>query len=154
MQNYVKQPSNFGRLESKQKTCAILIKLTHFMDAYQRNSLAEAVNIMKELEIIPLEGDMNKVMIKAEEFQSLDKNIVRLFPELLMTTMRCVYGLWRMVKNQKEVFMSESSSKEQLTQLNTFKKMARMIIVFTGTIQSRMSSDVYTQLSEIEMVMQ
>jgi len=149
MQNYVKQPSNFGRLESKQKTCAILIKLTRFMDAYQRNSLAEALNIMKELEIIPLEGDMTKVMVKAEEFQSLDKNIVRLFPELLMTTMRCVYGLWRMVKNQKEIFMSESSSKEQLTQLNTFKKMARMIIVFTGTIQSRMYSDIYTQLSEI-----
>lgn len=154
MQNYVKQPSNFGRLESKQRTCAILIKLTRFMDAYQRNSLAEALSIIKELDIIPLEGDMNKVMMKAEEFQNLDKNIVRLFPELLMTTMRCVYGLWHIVKNQKEVFMSENSSKEQLTQMNAFKKMARMIIVFTGTIQSRMSSDVYTQLSEIEMVIQ
>ncbi|ORY81099.1 NIC-domain-containing protein [Neocallimastix californiae] len=137
MQNYVKQPSNFGRLESKQKTCAILIKLTRFMDAYQRNSLAEALSIMKELDLIPLEGDMTKVMMKAEEFQNLDKNIVRLFPELLTTTMRCIYGLWRMIKNQKEVFMSENSSKEQLTQMNTFKKMARMIIVFTGTIQSQ-----------------
>ncbi|ORX58562.1 NIC-domain-containing protein [Piromyces finnis] len=154
MQNYVKQSSNFGSLESKQKTCAILIKLTRFMDAYQRNSLAEALNIMKELDIIPLEGDMTKIMVKAEEFQSLDKNIVRLFPELLLTTMRCAYGLWRMIKNQKEIFMSENSSKEQLTQLNTFKKMARMIIVFTGTIQSRMPNEVYTQLNEIEMVMQ
>lgn len=154
MQNYIKQPSNFGRLESKQKTCATLIKLTRFMDAYQRNSLAEALSIIKELDLIPLEGDMTKVMIKAEEFQNLDKNIVRLFPELLTTTMRCVYGLWRMVKNQKEVFMSENSSKEQLTQMNTFKKMARMIIVFTGSIQSRMSNEVYDQLSEMEMVMQ
>jgi len=154
MQNYVRQPSNFGRLESKQKTCAILIKLTRFMDAFQRSSLAEALGIMKELEIIPLEGDMTKIMVKAEEFQSMDKNIVRLFPDLLMTTMRCVYGLWLMIKEQKEVFMSENSSKEQLTQLNAFKKMARMIIVFAGTIQSRMSSDIYTQLSEIEMMMQ
>ncbi|ORY59799.1 NIC-domain-containing protein [Neocallimastix californiae] len=154
MQNYVKQPSSFGHLESKQKTCATLIKLTRFMDAYQRNSLAEALSMMKELDLIPLEGDMTKVMMKAEEFQNLDKNIVRLFPELLITTMRCVYGLWRLIKNQKEVFMSENSSKEQLTQMNAFKKMARMIIVFTGTIQSRMSNDIYDQLNEMEMVMQ
>ncbi|ORX79187.1 NIC-domain-containing protein [Anaeromyces robustus] len=134
--------------EKNRSTCTILIGLLKFMNYWKENKLEQAIHVFETLSLIPFDGDMAAIMKKANEFRSLDENITKNFPEILVIIMSCVHNMWCQYKQ------SSYNDETRQAKMLELQRKARVIVVFAGSIQFRMPGDIYSKISEMEVHMQ
>jgi nuclear pore complex protein Nup93 len=146
---YLQQQSIYCSISEKNRnTCTILIGLLKFMNYWKENKLEQAIHVFETLSLIPFDKDMAAIMKKANEFRSLDENIAKNFPEILVIIMACVHNMWCQYK------LSTFNDEARQAKMLDLQRKARVIAVFAGSIQFRMPGDIYSKISEMEVHMQ
>lgn len=146
---YLQQQSIYCAISEKNRnTCTTLIGLLKFMNYWKENKLEQAIHVFETLSLIPFDKDMAAIMKKANEFRNLDENIAKNFPEILVIIMACVHNMWCQYK------LSTFNDETRQAKMLELQRKARVIAVFTGSIQFRMPGDIYSKISEMEVHMQ
>jgi nuclear pore complex protein Nup93 len=131
-------PNNF--LAFKQ-----LKALVKFFDLYHSGRFAEALDTMKTLNIIPFHT--KEIEEKVNNFKKLNEAVRRNFAEILVATMTCLYKLYSKLKAE----LSVDPSREQL--MKELQAESKAVVMFSGMVQFRMSSDVHSKLLRLEVYM-
>ncbi|KAF9583225.1 hypothetical protein BGW38_009989 [Lunasporangiospora selenospora] len=144
---YVSDPRvNQQILPKHLETCSTLMKLAEFMELYDRAKYEAAINVIEELDLIPLEADMSMISKRAEKFQALDECVARNFPEVLLKTMDSLYKLYQSLK------MSPYDETGRRDHMNMLKRRARTLMMFAGSIKFRMPADTYAKLNRLDVL--
>ncbi|KAF8931015.1 hypothetical protein BGZ58_007898 [Dissophora ornata] len=128
------------------ETCEILLKLVEFTELYNRSRFEAALNLIKDLDLIPFDSDVTTITKKADQFQGLDECVARNFPDVLLKTMDSLY---KMYQNLKASPYDEAGRRDNI---NMLKRRARALMMFAGSIKFRMPADTYATLNRLDVL--
>lgn len=80
--------------DTRKATIRTLIQALLFRVAYEEARYDTALQHIQQADIIPLEGDPNQLQLYAYRFSSLDENVKKNIPELLLNVMDILYKAW------------------------------------------------------------
>ncbi|KAF9928608.1 hypothetical protein FBU30_002283 [Linnemannia zychae] len=127
-------------------TCGILLKLVEFSELYDRAKYDQAISLIEDLGLIPLEADMAGIAKMADEFQALDECVARNLPDILLKTMDSLYRQYQIYKNSP---YDDVGRRDSITML---KRRARTLMMFAGSIKFRMPADTYAKLNRLDVM--
>ncbi|KAG5438139.1 hypothetical protein PCANB_002990 [Pneumocystis canis] len=128
--------------------CKTLLKMADARTAYIEGKWEQSLMIIEQLNIIPLDynADIGAIKKQAQEFGSLHESIARNVPGLLVMSMESLYKLNNKLK------LSPFSDSSRNTKLTELRKRAKSAMVYAGMIQYRMSSEVYSHISRLDVM--
>ncbi|KAL1923580.1 uncharacterized protein VTP21DRAFT_8560 [Calcarisporiella thermophila] len=148
MTYYMQYPYISARISERSKTtCSLLLQLLQFTSLYDEGQFEQALQLMEQLNLIPLESDMALITRKADDLRDLDETIARNFSQLLLMTMTILYKLYTALKE------SPYGDSERQLKMNLLRRKARALMIFAGMIQFRMPADMYARLNRLDVFM-
>lgn len=126
-------------------TCNTLLRLKEMFNLYEQNRLENALTILEQLNIVPLDGDLVTIIRRAEESKDLDEAILRNFDTLLLTTMNILYKIHTALKESPY----GDASRQQ--KMNDIRKKARALMMYAGMLRYRLSGDTYSHLTRLDV---
>ncbi|KAI9315892.1 Nup93/Nic96-domain-containing protein [Dichotomocladium elegans] len=145
LKNYENQ-QHIGALieESKKNTVFILINLLRCRSLYYAGAYEQALQLVRETNVIPFENKYGQVKGAAKRFTSLDVAITKNIPDILLMVTDMLYKLW-------EAFTGSQSSIQPAAKqtLERIEENIRSVLSFIGMIQYKMPADMVTKLNSI-----
>ncbi|KAI8051188.1 Nup93/Nic96-domain-containing protein [Syncephalis plumigaleata] len=133
--------------EEHRITLGILIQLYDFFMMCNKERYEDALQLMEQLNLVPLQADTPNVIYYCERLKYADDAIARNLPELLLATMDAVYQVYKQLRDSP--YTDHSRQKKMMEQ----RGKARSLMVFAGMMQIRTSSDIYAQLNKLDVLM-
>ncbi|KAJ3194732.1 hypothetical protein HK101_002013 [Irineochytrium annulatum] len=147
-QHYRSRPEVMAKIsDARKKTCLLLIQLQQFMHESDSGRLDIALNTLKLSGIVPLQPDMMVVTRMSEDFKAYDESVARSLPQVLVTALRTIAGLFKSLKDAKY------ADAGRLARMQELRDMGRAIILFAGSIQYRIPADVLRLLNRLNVMM-
>ncbi|RKP05933.1 Nup93/Nic96-domain-containing protein [Thamnocephalis sphaerospora] len=151
-QNIQAHYERFSHILSKvspehQTTLRTLIRLYSFFVDCSNERYEEALLLMEEQRLLPLQGDLPAILQRCEELNDLDDAIVRNLPELILATMDAIYQVYKRLKDSPYTDIGRQNKMAQL------RAKGRALMVFAGMNQYRTPTDVYAQLNKLDVLM-
>lgn len=128
------------------ETCILLLKLTDARRTYHAHQWQNTLAQIEELEIIPFADEIS-ARKKAQEFSSLNENIIKNIPSLLIMTMSCIFNLIQDL-NKSDY---RSVTKEQ--QVLALKNISKNCMIYAGIIQYKMPRETYSTMIKLDIGM-
>ncbi|ODQ65805.1 NIC-domain-containing protein [Nadsonia fulvescens var. elongata DSM 6958] len=147
---YSTNPSIISQVSQKNRdTCNVLLKIAKAMDAYARRDWYGCLKDIESTNIIPTDpkSEIGAIRRKAQQFIILHESIARNVPSLLIMTMQCCANLTQQLSDSEYVDLSRSHKTQDL------RLKARNCMIYSGMIQYRMSKEVYSQLTSLEIAL-
>ncbi|KTW29977.1 linker nucleoporin NIC96 [Pneumocystis jirovecii RU7] len=128
--------------------CKALLKMTDARSAYMEGKWEQCLMVIEQLNIIPLDcnADIGAIKKQAQDFTSLHESIARNVAGLLVMSMESLYKLNNKLKLSP---FSDSSRNAKLIEL---RKRAKSVMIYAGMIQYRMSSEIYSHISRLDVM--
>lgn len=144
----------------ERETCSVLTSLLKFMQDYEEAKLESALQRQVDLGILPLDvrertsraeptptpAELMIIRRKALAVSSLNENVARSMPMIIVATMDCIYRLWRALRS------SSFQDPARLAVAKEYKMMADNIVMFAGQMEYRMAPDVFSKLNRLAVV--
>lgn len=127
------------------ETCKILLRLKEAFAMQEQNKLEDALSVIEQLNIIPLDGDLVTIIRRAEEFKELDESILRNFDTVLLMTMNILYKIHAALKESPY----GDASRQQ--KMNDIRKKARALMMYAGMLRYRLSGETYSHLTRLDV---
>lgn len=135
------------RIHTKNKeTCILLLKLTDARKTYHAHQWQNTLAQIEELDIIPFSDEIS-ARKRAQEFTSMNENIMKNIPNLLIMTMSCIYNLIG------DLSKSEYRSATKDQQVAALKNISRNCMIYAGMIQYKMPRETYSTLIKLDIGM-
>lgn len=142
LEHYDRSAIVLHRISKKaRETCQTLLRIKEAMSQFEQNRLEDALAIIENLSIIPLDGDLASIIRRAEEVKELDEAILRNFDTVILTTMNILYKIHAQLKESPY----GDASRQQ--RMNDVRKKARALMMFAGMLRYRLSSETYATLT-------
>lgn len=147
LEHYDRSAMVLHRISKKaRETCQILLQLKEAIILFeQHNRLEDALAIIENLNIIPLDGDLASIIRRAEDVKELDDTVLRNFDTILLTTMNILYKIHSQLKESPY----GDASRQQ--KMNDVRKKARALMMFSGMLRYRLSSETYATLTRLDV---
>lgn len=95
MQHYEKfEPFTTVITPERQNTIRILIQLLQFRTLYEQNEYEKAFQQLEQVNVVPLRHDHYHIRLLVDQFNTLDDNIKKNIPEILLNAMDILYKTW------------------------------------------------------------
>ncbi|VEU21771.1 DEKNAAC102748 [Brettanomyces naardenensis] len=160
MKTYNASPEILSRTSIRQReTCSTLLELVSIASAFTSRSpdLVDILQRVKKLDLTPCSSsiELDKIRLRAQEFNSLDEAIAKNIPNVLVIEMSCVsqlvYELQQGYEVEKDKKSSEGKNTSKEERLNELKQMSRNCMVYAGMVQYKMPREVYRTLINLEV---
>ncbi|KAJ2957530.1 hypothetical protein NQZ79_g6749 [Umbelopsis isabellina] len=92
--------------EQKRATLLSLAKLHEFRYLYINGVAEQALDILNQTGIIPMDGDLTVIARKAEQLEDLDDTVVQSVPNLLLMTLTLFHEIYTISKQQGDTNVS------------------------------------------------
>lgn len=146
LEHYDRSAQILHRISKKSKeTCGVLLRLKEAISLYEQSKLDDALTIIEQLSIVPLDGDLVSIIRRSEEFKDLDESILRNFDTILITTMNILYKLHTQLKESPY----GDASRQQ--QMNGIRQKARALMMYAGMLRYRLSGETYAHLTRLDV---
>lgn len=128
--------------------CKTLLKMADARTAYIEGKWEQSLMIIEQLNIVPLDcnADIGAIKKQAQDFGLLHESIARNVPNLLVMSMECLYKLNNKLK------LSPFSDSSRNAKLIDLRKRAKSAMIYAGMIQYRMSSEIYSYISRLDVM--
>lgn len=144
---------------SNTSTFFLLLDLLVFFDYYHEGNLDDAINVMKQLQLLPFTSD--SVEHKVKTFRHYTDEVRRCLPDILLATMNIYHSQYKNAKNttpQSPMFSGRGVTGKdgdggKDTYLNYLRSQARCLIMFAGMLPYRLPGDTNARLVQIEVLM-
>jgi len=127
-------------------TCLFLLKMVDIRDSFLSKQWQQTLTMIKELNILPFADELS-AREKAQEFTTLNENLIKCIPNLLIITMTCFS---RLVENLNK---SEYQSMEKAQQINSLKNIAKNCMIYAGVIQYKMPRETFSTLINLDVTL-
>ncbi|SMN19100.1 similar to Saccharomyces cerevisiae YFR002W NIC96 Component of the nuclear pore complex, required for nuclear pore formation [Maudiozyma saulgeensis] len=127
-------------------TCLFLLKMVDVRQAFLGKQWQQTLTMIKELNILPFADELS-AREKAQEFTTLNENLIKCVPNMLIITMTCVS---RLVENLNK---SEYQSMEKAQQINSLKNIAKNCMIYAGVIQYKMPRETFSTLINLDVTL-
>ncbi|KAI9494890.1 Nup93/Nic96-domain-containing protein [Zychaea mexicana] len=134
--------------ESKKHTVRVLIDFLRSRSLYEEGSFEQALHVIHQSGVIPLQDDLGLVQRTAEQFERLDEGISKNVPDMLLMVTDMLFKLWTTFTGPQLV--SQPAAKETVARI---EENIRAVLAFVGLIQFKMPADTVTKLNKAEMMM-
>lgn len=149
MQVYSANPEILSQVSPKHReTCLTLLRIVDARDEFVKQNWEVCLDMVQQTGILSLSPTENigTVRRKAQQFVGLDESIARNVPTLVLMVMQCCVNIGQEVNSSS---FSNSTRMEKLINLRT---IARNCMIYAGMIQYRMPRDIYSQLTNLELM--
>lgn len=126
------------------ETCIILLKFAEVRTAYQKSEWQYLLSQVEELDLLPFTGGQS-TRRKAQEFTTLNDNIMKCIPNLLLMTMTSISKLIHSLRE------SNFASDPRTQQILALKTVAKNCMIYAGMIQYKMPREVYSMLIKLDV---
>ncbi|CDH53223.1 nucleoporin-interacting protein nic96 [Lichtheimia corymbifera JMRC:FSU:9682] len=133
--------------ESKKNTAIILISLLRCRSLYDSGAYEQALQIIRETEVIPLQDNFAVIQRAADRFNHIDDAISKNMPDMLLMVTDMLYKLWTTFTGPQ---MAMQPAAKQT--ISIIEENIRAILAFVGIIQFKMPADTITKLNRAEMI--
>lgn len=145
MQLYIENAEISKKIFANNKeTCFTLLKLAEIRQNFNDGQWQLVLSQIEELDLLPFGGD-NSIRRKAQEFSSLNPNIVKSIANLLVITLKCITNMVHQLKQSEY----HSEAKEQ--QILALKTAAKNCMIYAGMVQYRMPRETYSTLISMDV---
>ena len=146
LEHYDRSSIVLHRISKKaRETCQTLLRLKEAMVLYEENKLEDALAIIENLNIIPLDGDLANIIRRAEDVKELDDAILRNFDIILLTTLNVLYKIHSFLKESP---YGDASRQQKMLDV---RKKARALMMFSGMLRYRLSTETYATLTRLDV---
>ncbi|CAI4062069.1 hypothetical protein SUVZ_06G0540 [Saccharomyces uvarum] len=126
------------------ENCMLLLNISRIRELYIDRQWQETLSQMELLDLLPFTDELS-ARKKAQDFSSLDDNIVKNIPNLLIITLNCISNMVHTLNGSKY----QTSTKGQ--QIDSLKNVGRQCMIYAGMIQYRMPRETYSTLINIDV---
>ncbi|KAL4234656.1 Nucleoporin nup93 [Mactra antiquata] len=140
----------------KANTCSfyLILDLLSFFDLYHQGQTEEAMEIMRQLQLLPLSTDA--VEHKVNTFRNYSEEVRRCLPDVLLATMNILHSQYKNARNtgvHSPLVRGRSDDGGKETYLNYLRNQSKALIMFSGMLPYRLPGDTYARLVQIEVLM-
>ena len=128
------------------ETCIFLLKLVEVRSAYLENQWQSTLSLISALNILPFADELS-AREKAQDFTTLNENVIKCVPNLLIITMTCISKLVEGLNR------SEYQSLEKAQQVCSLKNIAKNCMVYAGVIQYKMPRETFSTLINLDVTL-
>lgn len=142
---YVENLEISQKVHTKNKeTCILFLKLADARKTYHAHQWQNALAQIEELDILPFSDEIS-ARKKAQEFTTLDDQLIRNIPNLLIMTMSCISHLIN------DLNKSDYKSVAKTQQINALKSVSKNCMIYAGMIQYKMPRETYSTLIRLDV---
>lgn len=123
--------------------CILFLKLADARKTFHARQWQNALAQIEELDILPFSDEIS-ARKKAQEFTTLDDQLIRNIPNLLIMTMSCIFNLIN------DLNKSDYRSIAKTQQINALKSVSRNCMIYAGMIQYKMPRETYSTLIRLD----
>ncbi|CAN6634581.1 nucleoporin Nic96p [Trichomonascus vanleenenianus] len=148
MQVYSANPAILVKVSQRNReTCTTLLQIVNARDAFAKGMWDECIKETEATGVLSISptADISTVKRKAQQFVSLHESIARNVPSMLVMVMQCCVNVSQSLNE------SEYSNAGRANKIAELRLRAKNCMVYAGMIQYRMSRDVYSQLTNLEI---
>lgn len=159
MKTYNSSPEVLTKTPLKlRETCTKLLELvdieTDFTSTHP--NLDAILQRIKALDIVPCAAsiDLDKVRAKAQEFNTLDEDVAKNVPNMLVMEMSCISQLVYELQQGYEIVQLEpnqTSNQTKEQRLAELKRVSSNCMVYVGMVHYKMPREVYRTLVNLEV---
>ncbi|CCE62717.1 hypothetical protein TPHA_0D00740 [Tetrapisispora phaffii CBS 4417] len=136
------------KIQTKNKITNItLLKISEARKTFAAGQWQNTLNLIEEIDLIPL-SNTAEIRRSAQEVMNIDKNILKIIPNLLIMIMTCVYNI------SENLRQSAYQSAIKAQQHEALKNIAKNCSMYAGMIKYKMPKEVYSQLTKLEITLQ
>lgn len=147
-QFYVQHPLASAKLDRHAlETFRIHLKLMEFKKFAAEANWTLALQNLDQLGILPLDCDVATIAQYVDKFKSLDDSISVNLSELLLSTMTCIYQSFLNARNSANA----DAGRQQFISL--LRRQSRSVMVFVGMMQYRISPEICSKLTHMDVFM-
>lgn len=148
MSFYKQSPTMSSRIkEENLRACELLCKLVEFMRLFEAGKISAAHAEIKRLDLLPLDSDAYATNVKVEELRKMDESIAKILPDILVTTMTCIYKLYKQLQE------SQYSDQTRVTRMADLRAEAQRLMSFAGCIHWRLPAEAFAQMNKLFVFM-
>ena len=127
-------------------TCLFLLKMVDIRELFNGKQWQQTLTEIKTLNILPFADELS-AREKAQEFTTLNSNLIKCVPNLLIITMTCISRL------VTDLNKSEYQSMEKAQQINSLKNIAKNCMIYAGVIQYKMPRETFSTLINLDVTL-
>lgn len=126
-------------------TLKTLFVLKEAISYFHASAYETSLQLISSLDLIPLKGDVISITRKAEEFKTLDENLIKNLENLLLMVMKILYELMMSYKNSN---WQDGIRNNKVAEIKT---MGKAIMMWAGMLRFRLSNDAYAKLTRLDV---
>jgi len=147
-QFYLQHPTASAKVDRcSLETFRIHLKLMEFKRFAAQASWSLALQNLEQLSVLPLDCDVAAITQYVDKFKSLDDSIAVNLSELLLLAMTCIYQSFLNALNSASTDLGRQQLVSQL------RRQSRSLMVFVGMIQYRISPEICSKLTRMDVFM-
>lgn len=133
----------------------LILDLITFFDLYHSGNTEEALEIIRQLQLLPLTSEA--VEHKVKTFRNYTDEIRRCLPDVLLATMNLLHTQYKNARSTAPASplpvhgIRDDGGKE--TYLNYIRSQSKALIMFAGMLPYRLPGDTYARLVQVEVLM-
>ena len=128
------------------ETCIVLLRLIDVRRTFNAGQWQNTLAQIDETNLLPFDDNIS-VKRKAQDFVTLNPNLAKCIPNLLIVTMTCISNLIQQLNR------GGYQSAEKTQQIGALKNVAKNCMVYAGMIQYKMPREVYNTLINLDVGM-
>ncbi|CCK69997.1 linker nucleoporin NIC96 KNAG_0D02480 [Huiozyma naganishii CBS 8797] len=129
-----------------QETCLLLLQLVKIRKLFISQQWQITLQELASLELLPLKDDAS-IRKRAEDFNSLNPNVIKCVPNLLVMSMTSISKEIRLLRSS----VYQTTVKDQ--QISALKTVAKNLMVYAGMIQYKMPRETYSTLIALDVAL-
>lgn len=133
-------------------TFFLLLDIMQFFDNYHAKRWGEALDVMKQLRLLPLQPG-ETVEQKVTAFQAYDDEVRQCFPDVLLATMSILYNEYKQASTGAARSSTPRQDGGQEARKTHLRQLARTLITFAGMIPYQMPGDTNARLVQMDVLM-
>ncbi|CCF56482.1 hypothetical protein KAFR_0B01830 [Kazachstania africana CBS 2517] len=133
------------KVHTKNKeTCILLLSLIEVRKLFIAKQWQNTLSAIEQIDLLPFTDELS-ARKKAQDFTTLNENIIKCIPNLLIITMTCLSNLITSLNQSEYQLMSK------IEQIDALKKVAKNCMVYAGMIQYKMPRETYSTLINLDV---
>ncbi|CAG8498289.1 9126_t:CDS:10 [Paraglomus occultum] len=132
--------------------CRNLIRITDFMLLYENKDYGKAMDLIEEVDVIPLDGDINRVARCANQLSMYDDALKRNIPDIMLMIMQNMHDYYVHLKTTVTSHTLYKNDDAYL-KMEHLQRKARNLVHFAGYVNVKVPPNVYSQLNTLEVSM-
>jgi len=135
-------------------TFHLLLDLMTYFDAYHGKQLDFALDTIRQLDLLPLDGinqTRDQIQSKVSRLADKGEEIRRSLSEILLSAMNILLLKYKRIQGEAKPQFGEQSA--HLSQLAEIKSLAKALIMFAGMVPYRLPGDTNMRLVQAEVKM-